>query len=76
MDESNVAKIFNAILQDIKNNRKITECLGVKSHSKNIIIYMTIIKFMNAKTIVLEGDYGFYETFNNFDLIDNMCSKR
>ena len=65
-DKSNVAKKFDAILECIKNNKKVTELICIKSCGKNINLHTVITKFINAKTTVLEGDYGFDEAIQKF----------
>ena len=38
--QSNVAKMFDAILEDIKNNKNVTELISVTSRGKNINLKM------------------------------------
>ena len=38
--KSNVAKMFDAILEDIKNNKNVTELISVTSRGKNINLKM------------------------------------
>ena len=44
-DESNVAKKFDAILEDIKCNKNVNELISVESRSKNFNLYAAITKF-------------------------------
>ena len=74
-DESNVAKNFNSISEDIKNNRKIAKPIKVKNQGNNINLHPLLIKFENAKTTVLKQDYRFDRVFKILDEIDNKCSK-
>ena len=69
-DDSSVAKTFAIILDDIKNDKNTNKSLSVKSRGKNINLYIVVITFINAKTAVLKGDYGFDEAFNIFDEIE------
>ena len=74
-DESNVAKNFNSISEDIKNNRKIAKPIKVKNQGNNINLHPLLTKFENAKTTVLKQDYRFDRVFKILDEIDNKCSK-
>ena len=74
-DESTTAKGYNMILEDIKNNRKITKHISIKSHGININLRPLINKLLNTEKMVLRKDYGFDETFNIFDEIDNMRNR-
>ena len=74
-DESNVAKNFNSISEDIKNNRKIAKPIKVKNQGNNINLHSLLTKFENAKTTVLKQDYRFDRVFKILDEIDNKCSK-
>ena len=65
-DESNFAKSFNAILEDIRNNKKVTVLTNVKSHGESINLHTVIRKFIKSKTTLVEGNYGFDEAFNFF----------
>ena len=73
-DDSSVAKTFAIMLDDIKNNKNTNKSLSVKNGGKNINLHTVVITFINAKTAVLKGDYGFDEAFNIFDEIENNCS--
>ena len=74
-DESNVAKNFNSISEDIKNNRKIAKPIKVKNQGNNINLHPLLKKFENAKTTVLKQGYRFDRVFKILDEIDNKCSK-
>ena len=39
-DKSNVAKKFDVILDDIKNNKKVTELISVKRCGKKMLFYI------------------------------------
>ena len=53
-DESNVAKTFNVILEDINNNQKTTKSISVKIRGKTISLYLLLTKLVDKKTAVLE----------------------
>ena len=74
-DKSNLTKNFNSMLKDMKNDKKVTELISVKSRSENISLYTVMTKFINIKATVLQKDYGFDKEFNIFDKIDNNCNK-
>ena len=57
-DQSNIAKKFDAKLIDIKNNRRTTKRINVKSHGSNVNLHPLIIKLLNAGKKVLKKDYG------------------
>ena len=46
--KSNITKEFNAILDDLKNNRKATKSISVKSHGSNSNLPPLIIKSINT----------------------------
>ena len=73
-DDSSVAKTFAIMLDDIKNNKNTNKSLSVKNGGKDINLHTVVITFRNAKTAVLQGDYGFDEAFNIFGEIENNCS--
>ena len=66
---------FDAIIEDIKNNRKTTISISVKSHGSSINLLPLIIKLINAEKAVFKKDYGFNESFNIFDEIDKKRNK-
>ena len=50
-DESNVAKNFNAILEDIKSNhQKTTKAISAKSRGKTISLYLLLARLVNEET--------------------------
>ena len=53
-DESNVAKNFNAILEDVKNNhQKTTRAISAKSSGKTISLYPLLARLVNEETAML-----------------------
>ena len=47
--ESNIGKKFDTILTDIKNDRKSTKSIRVKSLGNNISVHPLIIKVLNTE---------------------------
>ena len=74
-DESKLAKKFNAILKDIKNDGRTSKSINIKSHGNSINLYPLVIKLLNAGKSVIKKDYGFDKVFNIFHEIDNNCHK-
>ena len=72
-DESKTVKRFDVILKDIKNIRRITKPICVKTWDSNINLHSLIIRLLNARKIVLEKDYRFDEAFQIFDEINIIC---
>ena len=70
--ESNIAKEFDAVTQDIKNNGRTTKSISVESHGSNINLHSLILKLQKT---ILKKDYGFDEAFNIFDEIDHRSKK-
>ena len=73
--ESNIAKEFDAITQDIKNNGRTTKSISAESHGSNINLHSLILKLLNAEKRYSKKDYGFDEAFNIFDKIDHRSKK-
>ena len=44
-----ITKDFDAILEDIKNNRRTNKSISVQSCGSNINLYLLIIKLLNAE---------------------------
>lgn len=52
--ESNITKEFDTTKKNIKNNRKTTKWISVKSHGNNINLHPRIIKLLNAEKTMLK----------------------
>ena len=74
-DESKTAKMFDAILKDIKNNGRTAKSISVKSHGDYINLYPLIVKLLNRGKTMSKKDHGLDEVFEIFDEIDNNCHK-
>ena len=73
--ESNFTKEFDAILKNIKNNGKTAKSINVKNHGSSINLHPLVIKLINGEKTVLKKDYGFDETFDIFEELDDKRSK-
>ena len=73
--ESNFTKEFDAMLKNIKNNGKTAKSINVKNHGSSINLHPLVIKLINGEKTVLKKDYGFDETFDIFEELDDKRSK-
>ena len=74
-DESNITKLVDKILKDIKNNGKTNKYVSVKSRVNTINLHPTIIKFLDLEKTMLKKDSGFDDAFNIFNEIYNKYNK-
>ena len=75
-ENKSITKEFDAILKDIKDNKKTTKSISVnKSHDNNINWHPLIINLINTGKTMLKKDYRFDEAFNISGKIDNKHNK-
>ena len=68
-------KMFDAIFEKIKNNVQVDGLLNMKSCASRINLRPLKIKLLSIEKAMVRRNYGFDETFNIFDEIDNKRNK-